>query len=142
MTIGNIHSTESFGALDGPGIRFVVFLQGCPLRCLYCHNCDTWNPADAAQNMTPQQLLEMILSYRHFIASSGVTFSGGEPLLQHSFVEEMEDCSQQKESMWQLTPPALCRWNRYKAVLTNVISFCLTSNPLMMRCANADRRFQ
>ncbi len=91
MAIGNIHSTESFGALDGPGIRFVVFLQGCPLRCLYCHNCDTWNPADAAQRMTPQQLLEMILSYRHFIASGGVTFSGGEPLLQHAFVEEMED---------------------------------------------------
>ena len=91
MTIGKIHSTESFGALDGPGIRFVVFMQGCPLRCLYCHNCDTWNPADAALEMTPQQLLETILSYRHFIASGGVTFSGGEPLLQYPFIEEMED---------------------------------------------------
>lgn len=91
MAIGRIHSTESFGALDGPGIRFVVFMQGCPLRCLYCHNCDTWNPREEAQEMTAKQLVETIVSYRHFIASGGVTFSGGEPLLQYPFIEEMED---------------------------------------------------
>lgn len=79
----NIHSLESFGTVDGPGIRFVVFLQGCPLRCHFCHNPDTWEAhRDTPYNWTPQELLEEVLRYKAFIKSGGVTCTGGEPLLQ------------------------------------------------------------
>ncbi|OJU08221.1 MAG: pyruvate formate-lyase 1-activating enzyme [Clostridiales bacterium 43-6] len=82
---GRIHSVESFGALDGPGIRFVVFFQGCPLRCLYCHNPDTWDSADGTE-YTVNELVEKIKKYGSFLAKGGVTLSGGEPLLQYEFV--------------------------------------------------------
>ena len=86
---GRIYSLESFGAVDGPGIRFVTFLQGCPLRCLYCHNPDTWNPkAKVAYEYTPQQLLDEVLRYRNFIMRGGVTLTGGEPLMQPAFCRE------------------------------------------------------
>lgn len=89
MTIGNIHSLESFGTVDGPGIRFVVFMQGCPLRCLYCHNPDTWDPRAAAPyQLTARQLLDEVRRYRSFIRKGGVTLSGGEPLMQAEFVAE------------------------------------------------------
>lgn len=78
-----IHSLESFGTVDGPGIRFVVFLQGCPLRCCFCHNPDTWDAhRDVPYNWTPAELLEEVLRYKSFIKSGGVTCTGGEPLLQ------------------------------------------------------------
>lgn len=78
-----IHSIESFGTVDGPGIRFVAFLQGCPLRCLYCHNPDTWSPsAPCRYELTPEELVEEACRYRRFIRNGGVTVSGGEPLLQ------------------------------------------------------------
>lgn len=81
---GSIHSTESFGAVDGPGIRFVVFFQGCPLRCLYCHNPDSWKFSDG-KVMTAGKLIQSILSYHNFIKSGGVTLSGGDPLAQPEF---------------------------------------------------------
>ncbi len=84
---GNIHSFESFGTLDGPGIRSVIFLQGCRLRCLYCHNPDTWQE-NAGTPMAAQALLNRVLRYKPYFESSGggVTVSGGEPLLQAPFV--------------------------------------------------------
>ena len=86
---GNIHSLESFGTVDGPGIRFVVFMQGCPLRCLYCHNPDTWDSKGLAKyQMTPEELLAEVLRYKNFIAKGGVTVTGGEPLLQAEFLRE------------------------------------------------------
>ena len=86
---GRIHSVESFGTVDGPGIRFVTFLQGCPMRCLFCHNPDTWNPAAPVRyEMTPQELLSETLRYRSFIRKGGVTLTGGEPLLQAAFARE------------------------------------------------------
>lgn len=86
---GRIHSMESFGTVDGPGIRFVAFMQGCPLRCQFCHNPDTWDPKGTCQyELTPQELLEEVLRYRSFIAKGGVTLSGGEPLMQADFVRE------------------------------------------------------
>ena len=89
MIKGKIHSLESFGTVDGPGIRFVTFLQGCPLRCLYCHNPDTWDAGRAVQyTYTPEQLLEEVLRYRNFIAKGGVTLTGGEPLLQADFCRD------------------------------------------------------
>ncbi len=78
-----IHSLESFGTVDGPGVRFVAFLQGCPLRCLYCHNPDTWSfNESSAREFTPQQLFSEVCKYKSFIRSGGVTLSGGEPLMQ------------------------------------------------------------
>lgn len=86
---GRIHSFESFGTVDGPGLRFVVFFQGCPLRCLYCHNPDTWDvAAESKYLMTPDQLLAEVLRYKSFIANGGVTASGGEPMLQAPFLKE------------------------------------------------------
>lgn len=86
---GRIHSLESFGTVDGPGIRFVTFLQGCPMRCQFCHNPDTWRQdAPVMYEWTPEQLLEETLRYRNFIKTGGVTCSGGEPLLQAEFVRE------------------------------------------------------
>ncbi len=81
---GYVHSIETLGAADGPGLRYIVFFKGCPLRCAYCHNPDTWEEGGGTV-MTEQQLLEDILKYRHFIKKGGVTFSGGEPLMQWKF---------------------------------------------------------
>lgn len=83
-TTGRIHSDESFGALDGPGIRYVVFLQGCLLRCAYCHNPDTWDCGDGTSTKAGE-VVEKILPFRNFIRSGGVTLSGGEPLMQPEF---------------------------------------------------------
>lgn len=83
--MGRVHSFQSMGAVDGPGVRFVVFLQGCPLRCVYCHNPDTWDP-QGGEACTPEAVCERILSYRPYLRRGGVTVSGGEPLLQAPFV--------------------------------------------------------
>ncbi|NMA02217.1 MAG: pyruvate formate lyase-activating protein [Clostridia bacterium] len=87
--MGKIHSIETMGLVDGPGIRFVVFFQGCYLRCLYCHNPDTW-PLREGQEISAQELLEKALRYKPFFQKSGggVTCSGGEPLLQPDFLIE------------------------------------------------------
>ncbi|MFA9381683.1 MAG: pyruvate formate-lyase-activating protein [Acetanaerobacterium sp.] len=85
---GRVHSVETFGAVDGPGIRFVVFFQGCPMRCLYCHNPDSWE-AKSGSEVTVRELLQNILRYKSFIKDGGVTISGGEPLLQHEFARAL-----------------------------------------------------
>ena len=88
--LGNIASFETMGLVDGPGVRFVVFLQGCPLRCAYCHNPEMWNPKEAKIQMTPEELVKKIKRYRvYFKDGGGVTISGGEPLLQAKFVTEV-----------------------------------------------------
>ena len=88
--MGRIHSVESFGALDGPGIRYVLFLQGCPLRCVFCHNPDSWH-REGGQMIGSIDVVNDILRYRHFIQSGGVTLSGGEPLMQPEFVTSIID---------------------------------------------------
>ena len=87
QSIGYIHSIETFGTLDGPGIRYVIFLQGCPLRCKFCHNPDTWR-VGAGKKRTADDLVNEIKSYLPYYKSSGggVTVSGGEPLLQAEFL--------------------------------------------------------
>ena len=85
---GRIHSFESFGTVDGPGIRFVVFLQGCPLRCLYCHNPDTWGAGGT--EYTADEVVARALKYKNYYGDKGgVTVSGGEPLVQIDFVIEL-----------------------------------------------------
>lgn len=86
--MAKIHSFESFGTVDGPGVRFVVFMQGCPLRCLYCHNPDTWK-VDAGKDYTVDEVYAQIMKYYNYIKDGGVTFSGGEPLLQIEFVRAL-----------------------------------------------------
>ncbi len=88
--IGRIHSLESLGTVDGPGIRFVVFLQGCPLRCQFCHNPDTWD-VTKGREYTVSQLMGEIIRYKSYMSFSGggVTFTGGEPLLQAEFLLEV-----------------------------------------------------
>ena len=85
---GRIHSVESFGTVDGPGIRFVVFFQGCPMRCLYCHNPDTWS-AEGGAEMTVDELLSAYERNRGFYRQGGITATGGEPLLQLPFLTEL-----------------------------------------------------
>lgn len=88
--VGNVSSIETMGLVDGPGVRFVVFMQGCPLRCAYCHNPEMWNVNDKKQQFTPQQLVEKVKKYKpYFKNGGGLTISGGEPLMQNKFVEEV-----------------------------------------------------
>ena len=93
--IGHIHSFESFGTVDGPGIRYVIFLQGCPLRCQYCHNPDTWGTG--GKEYTAEQVLAQALRYKNYFGEKGgVTVTGGEPLVQIDFVIELFTLFKQK----------------------------------------------
>lgn len=86
---GRIHSFESLGAVDGPGVRFVVFMQGCSLKCKYCQNRDTWN-LKGGTTYSSDEIVEKILRYKNYIMpNGGVTISGGEPLLQAKFLIEL-----------------------------------------------------
>ncbi len=85
---GRVHSVESFGTVDGPGIRFIVFFQGCLMRCRYCHNRDTWD-RKIGTLMTVQDIMKELRTYKHFIMPhGGVTASGGEAMLQYEFVRD------------------------------------------------------
>lgn len=88
---GRIHSLESFGSVDGPGIRYVIFLQGCRMRCRFCHNPDTWEiNSDEAMEMTADEILEKALRFRpYWKKEGGITVSGGEPLIQIDFLIEL-----------------------------------------------------
>ena len=87
---GIVHSTESFGSVDGPGVRFIVFLQGCQMRCQFCHNPDTWSlSSDSSFEAAPEELLSQAMRYRSYWKNGGgITVSGGEPLLQIDFLTE------------------------------------------------------
>ena len=86
---GRIHSTDSFGSVDGPGVRFLIFTQGCAMRCRYCHNADTWSK-DGGTLMTADELLDKAERYRAYWGTEGgITVSGGEPLLQIDFLLEL-----------------------------------------------------
>lgn len=88
--LGKIHSYESFGTVDGPGVRFVVFLQGCPLRCKYCHNPDTWDMNKCELEKEPMEVFNMVKKYKNYFGKKGgITITGGEPLVQSDFVLEL-----------------------------------------------------
>lgn len=87
---GWVHSVESFGTVDGPGVRMVVFLQGCPMRCAYCHNPDTW-PEKSGTLTDTDELIERFLRNQSYYKNGGITVSGGEPLCQVAFVTELFD---------------------------------------------------
>lgn len=93
---GKIHSFESFGTVDGPGIRFVVFFQGCPMRCLYCHNPDTWT-VNAGTEYKAEQIIEKIERNKPFYTTGGLTATGGEPMLQLDFLIELFTLAKSRE---------------------------------------------
>ena len=98
MTTGIIHSIESFGTVDGPGVRFVIFLKGCPMRCAYCHNPDTWT-MEGGTERTIEDLLAEYEKKRPFYETGGITCTGGEPLVQIDFVTELfEECKRRNIS--------------------------------------------
>ena len=93
---GFIHSTESFGSVDGPGVRFVIFVAGCPMRCQFCHNPDTWN-MQVGEQKSADELLAQALRYRSYWKDGGgITVSGGEPLLQMDFMIELFQKAKEK----------------------------------------------
>ena len=85
--MGYIHSIESFGTVDGPGVRFVVFFQGCPMRCAYCHNPDTWN-MEEGQQMEADEIIDKMQRNKAFYTTGGITATGGEPMQQIDFLTE------------------------------------------------------
>ncbi|MFZ5967890.1 MAG: pyruvate formate-lyase-activating protein [Bacillota bacterium] len=87
---GRVHSIETCGTVDGPGIRYILFLAGCPLRCKYCHNCDTWSRKNGSW-MTVEEIMENLRKYKNYFTFSngGITVSGGEPTLQWIFLTEL-----------------------------------------------------
>jgi pyruvate formate lyase activating enzyme len=88
MITGKIKQIETMGLVDGPGLRVVVFMQGCPLRCLFCHNPEMWSH-EGGTDVTPEELVRRILKYKNYFGTEGgVTFSGGEPLSQPAFLKE------------------------------------------------------
>lgn len=93
---GKVHSLETFGLVDGPGVRFVIFLQGCHMRCQYCHNPETWN-TEGGQAYTARQMFEKACRYRSYWKDNGgITVSGGEPLLQPDFVTQLFALAKEK----------------------------------------------
>jgi len=92
---GRIHSLESFGSVDGPGVRYVIFVQGCPMRCAYCHNPDTWT-MDGGTLMEPQELIEQYERNEPFYKNGGITVTGGEPLMQIDFLIDLFTLAKEK----------------------------------------------
>ena len=92
---GRIHSLESFGTVDGPGVRFVVFVQGCPMRCAYCHNPDTWE-MNAGTEMEPAYIIEQYERNISFYKDGGITVTGGEPLMQVDFLIDLFTLAKEK----------------------------------------------
>ncbi len=92
---GRIHSLESFGTVDGPGVRFVVFVQGCPMRCAYCHNPDTWE-MNAGTEMEASYIIEQYERNKSFYKGGGITVTGGEPLMQVDFLIELFTLAKEK----------------------------------------------
>lgn len=102
---GRIHSLESFGTVDGPGVRFVVFVQGCPMRCAYCHNPDTWD-MNGGTLMEPSYIIEQYERNISFYKGGGITVTGGEPLMQVDFLLDLFTLAKKKISIPVLILPA------------------------------------
>ena len=126
---GYIHSFQSMGAVDGPGLRFVVFLQGCPSRCIYCHNPDTWEFSGGTP-WEPAEVVRKILRYRPYLKNGGVTVTGGEPLAQPGFVVELfrllhaEGIHTALDTSGIGTPEGIQRVLRYTDLVLADVKFC------------------
>ena len=121
---GRINSIQTLGTVDGPGVRFVVFMQGCPLRCAYCHNPDTWDMG-GGEEYEAQEIFEKILRYREYFGEAGgVTVSGGEPLVQADFVRELFTLCKAAGIHTALDTSG-CIWNESADKLLEVTDLCL-----------------
>jgi pyruvate formate lyase activating enzyme len=131
MTTGRIQKLESFGLVDGPGVRCVVFTQGCRMRCRYCHNPETWNCSEGGTLYTPQELFSLVYRYKSYWKNNGgVTVSGGEPLLQLDFLTEFfEICHEHHVNTaldtsgnpFENTPEYLAKFDRLLAATSIVL---------------------
>lgn len=121
---GRVHSVQSFGTVDGPGIRFVLFLQGCPLRCACCHNPDTWDLAGGCERSVDEVMEQVRRCRRYFGRQGGLTVSGGEPLCQAAFVWELfARC--RAEGIHTALDTSGCLWNDEVAALLGVTDLAL-----------------
>lgn len=136
---GRIHSTESFGTVDGPGVRFVVFFQGCPMRCQYCHNPDTWE-AHGGTEMTVQELLDQYENNRSFYKNGGMTATGGEPMLQLPFLTKLFKEAKNVASRPAWILPVSLTVKKKNRSLQNCLLIltlsCWTLNPVIQNCIN------
>jgi len=118
---GKLHSFESCGTVDGPGLRFVIFMQGCPLRCKYCHNPDTWKVSDAKYERTVDFVVGEIQKYKHFFMSEGgITITGGEPFVQPDFIEAVFEACQEEEIHTAVDTAGYIFNDRVKQILEKV----------------------
>ena len=121
---GRINSIQTLGTVDGPGVRFVLFMQGCPLRCAYCHNPDTWD-FSGGDETEAREILEKIKRYREYFGEDGgVTVSGGEPTVQAEFVRELFYLCKQ-EGIHTALDTSGCLWNENISRLLDVTDLCL-----------------
>lgn len=119
--LGAIHSIETFGLVDGPGVRYVIFMQGCHMRCKFCHNADTWKTKEPDQSA--EVVLKKALRYRpYWKDNGGITVSGGEPLLQIDFLIELFTLAKKKVSIqfWILVDNHLLLKNHSFLSLSNL----------------------
>ena len=127
--MGRIHSIQTLGTVDGPGVRFVLFLQGCPLRCACCHNPDTWD-VHGGSEVSAQEILQKLTRYRaYFGKDGGLTVSGGEPLLQARFVTELFALCK-KQGIHTALDTSGCLWSDEIASLLEVTDLCLLDHKM------------
>ena len=130
---GRINSIQTLGTVDGPGVRFVLFMQGCPLRCAYCHNPDTWDFAGGYE-VSAEEIFEKVKRYREYFGKDGgVTVSGGEPTAQADFVRELFSLCK-SEGIHTALDTSGCLWNEKIEKLLEVTDLCL----LDYKMCNAD----
>ncbi|MBO7342160.1 MAG: pyruvate formate lyase-activating protein [Clostridia bacterium] len=127
--LGRIHSIQTLGTVDGPGVRFLVFMQGCPLRCGFCHNPDTWDMA-GGREISAEELCQKALRYRAYFGSEGgITVSGGEPLLQADFVHELFTLCK-KAGLHTALDTSGCIWNTEVEKLLSVTDLVLLDHKM------------
>lgn len=130
---GRINSIQTLGTVDGPGVRFVLFMQGCPLRCAYCHNPDTWDFA-CGEEVSAEEIFEKVKRYREYFGKDGgITVSGGEPTMQADFVRELFLLCK-SEGIHTALDTSGCIWNDKVEKLLEVTDLCL----LDYKMCNAD----
>ncbi len=105
--VGQIHSIQTFGTVDGPGVRYVVFFKGCPMRCAYCHNPDTWEMA-GGEEMSVEQIIADYESNKSFYTTGGITATGGEPLMQIDFLIALFEAAKEKGIHTCLDTSGIC----------------------------------
>ena len=115
---GRLHSIETFGTVDGPGIRVVLFFQGCPMRCQYCHNRDTWDTA-GGREWTLEDLKQFVLRFKPYMDTSGggVTATGGDPVLQHRFITRLFTQLKEEGVHTALDTSGFCRYEDVKPLI-------------------------